>query len=579
MQKRTINILLWAFGGLVYLYILIRCFTLEPFIDEIWNFHLYVKTGDYNPFTAHLDANNHFISTFLNRLSFLIFGDNFIAMRLVESAFFILFFNYLMKIRSIMKNKKLGAFLVLTLCSIFFINSFFSLARGYGISLALLTGAIFHLIEYANHFKLKDILFISVFGSLAIWSNLAFIPIIGLVFLLGILISIQNKDFKSIFLLILIGGIPYFAGAIHALELKAAGELYIGGKTGFYSDVILNLPNELLGFEGVWMFLVWGFLTGIFIFLNLKKISWNKNSGIILILFISTLFSAILMHVFMGINYPQNRVAIHFILLGVLSFYFLLDMGEKFWIVGVYPFTIFLLHSLTHFNFSYSAPWQQNVLMRNDITIIENEQRNQEELFTLSSPFSFKSYVHYFNYDNPFRMNVPQWKDFPSETADYLITTYNQAGVNQGLYDTVYTNPISGVTIFERSEKVLWKPLANIQVPPISSRDSLISILKLDLQPESNMMKVSYTGNLQTNDEAAIGFLVINISNEAEVFGEEFIMLDRYFNNFSAYRQLEIAHYFNKLPKETIDVEVYLLNISRSEWNLEDFKISLSQTN
>ncbi len=50
--------------------------------DESATFFYYVQNGDFLPYTSHVDANNHFLNSFLAWICLRLFGDAPLALRL-----------------------------------------------------------------------------------------------------------------------------------------------------------------------------------------------------------------------------------------------------------------------------------------------------------------------------------------------------------------------------------------------------------------------------------------------------------------------------------------------------------------
>ena len=144
-EPRSLGILI-AFP--LFIYIVLRALHVPPYSDEVITFFTYVQTGDFQPFYAHVDANNHVLNSLLAHASYLIFGNSIFALRLPNVLFFLLYLYFAWQIRNLFRSNSVGLLWFITICTCHYLITFFHLARGYGISMALLLGALYHLLAF-----------------------------------------------------------------------------------------------------------------------------------------------------------------------------------------------------------------------------------------------------------------------------------------------------------------------------------------------------------------------------------------------------------------------------------------------
>src|SRR5665213_1523943 len=144
-HSKTINITLWVIGILLFAYTISRAFLLSFTRDESFTYLEYVRKGilvlsHYNT----TSANNHLLNTWLMELSSKIFGISEFSLRLPNVLAHTLFLIYSAKLVAKLNSNLLiiGSFLILNLNP--FLLDFFSLARGYGLSIALMMASLYY---------------------------------------------------------------------------------------------------------------------------------------------------------------------------------------------------------------------------------------------------------------------------------------------------------------------------------------------------------------------------------------------------------------------------------------------------
>lgn len=492
MQNKRSTYFLYAFGAVVLVYLIVRSLSVPPYPDEILNYHVYVDTGEFIPFLSYPDANNHLISTFFNWISYQLFGSNVIWMRFFEVASFFLFFGFLMKLRQFFKNVIVANSFVIAVSSGFFILTFFSLARGYGMSIAFFIAAIYFLLQAYKVQDLKAVLFGFVFCSFTLWSNLSMsvsILIISALFLFQLLKSwSQYKlNWKLLGLILFFGIIPIGIALAYGFYLKSHHAFWLGGNKGFIEDIVLKLSYNTLGDKGIWSFLLIAGLTGLFAVLNFKKFQLKSELLIITILCLGTLFGTVVLHFLIGVNYPHNRAALHILIVSLLFIFFVFDQADN-WTkyFAIIPAIIFFVHHLLNLNLSYPSGWKDSTIDKPFYDVIKLKQAKSEKLLTINAPFYFGEVIHYYNYRQPIRMNNVQWAGYPNKIADYIIANPTDKVENNGEFDTACFNPVTQIALLERKIKTDWQLLKSENYINLKKNDTVIKLGSMELTVESD---------------------------------------------------------------------------------------------
>lgn len=271
-------------------------------------------------------ANHHLLNTWL--MSFCgLFSYHEWCLRLPSVFGFVLYAFFLLKI---IKDFSI-AFQVLFFIPLLLLNTylldFFSLARGYGLSIGLATGALYFLLQTPQQF-IRNSMLSMLMASLATLANLNLINFYIMVVLILLVrlffTSEMENKWKRIFGLIL----TLYSTALlvfllkRLLMLKELGELYYGNSSlidGFNSLIIWSLdfsvlPDALIptiDFIILAMFIIAGVLI-------LVTKQFGSNKAILFYINFGITLGLCIEHFFFQSLFPQNRTAVYLIPLLVL---------------------------------------------------------------------------------------------------------------------------------------------------------------------------------------------------------------------------------------------------------------------
>lgn len=198
-------------------------------------------------------ANNHVLNTSLMQITSALFGNSEVSLRLPNILALGIYLAFTLLIIKRLQSMllRLAGFVLVNLNLYCF--DFFSLARGYGLALAFTSSSLYVLVLFFENRRQSSfyvyMFMSSVIGAIAVLSNFAFINYY--LSLLTVTILLLLFDFrwqiKKMFCNIkfhfyfIINGIFTSFFVIKLLDLQHRGELYFGGKEGFFKDTIGSL--------------------------------------------------------------------------------------------------------------------------------------------------------------------------------------------------------------------------------------------------------------------------------------------------------------------------------------------------
>lgn len=205
-----------------------------------------------------------------------------------------------------------------------------------------------------------------------------------------------------------------------ALQLKSQGELYFGGRTGFYNDTILSLSRTFayhqlnIGLANIIFTSLFGFaalFSIIEIYKAIKKKSFDLNI-IIPILFLLSILSPIAQHLVFDTNFLCERTAILYYPLLILVLLNSINSSSS-WIFngGIKLLSIsFLTHLILTFNVSYCYSWRYDSGSKEVISILkqESDKKIGDQSISLGIDYLFTPSVWYYRSSTSFHNLLQQ---------------------------------------------------------------------------------------------------------------------------------------------------------------------------
>jgi hypothetical protein len=236
-------------------YVSIRAATLSFTHDESFSYTRFV----HDPFTSvvfydELSANNHLLNTLAMKVADSTFGASELALRAPTVAAFAVYVVALwLLLRRVSRwpARLLGFSLAIANP---YLLDFFSLARGYGLALALVAASAALTVGYVERPTLPTALGSAAFAALAVFASFVTIGYFVGVLLVTVLRIVVPKDGRSdgppLGRLAAALSLPAVVVLVFTLppqiRLRRAGELYFGGEDGFWRDTVRSLVSSTL---------------------------------------------------------------------------------------------------------------------------------------------------------------------------------------------------------------------------------------------------------------------------------------------------------------------------------------------
>jgi hypothetical protein len=421
--------LIIVFGVLFFTYTCARAYLLSITWDEAFSCLNYISRGVFwlDRFEL-MSANNHVLNSLGGIVFTKLFGLSEFILRISSLIAHLFFLYYSAKLVLTFDNKwmALSGFLILNANP--YLLDFFSLSRGYGLSIGFMMASVYYLyLLHTKGYKTGHVFFAIVFAELSVLGNLTMliylIALIGLICLL--LIYNHYKNSKQILLSIKNGANQMIAPGVliliflyfiipYSFELKNARALFMGGDNGFWQDSVETIiprliysfePNSVLYFILKVVFVLIVAVASIYVGVkhaSKKTTNHNMFLGSLLLLFFMIIAGAVLQHHVLGTLYFIERAVLFLFILLLLIFIFLLNevSKENFkWSIITYLFAgITMFHFLYFMNFKYVFDWKEDCETKEMLSDLEALKKQPEIKYNvmIGIPLFFESSINYY---------------------------------------------------------------------------------------------------------------------------------------------------------------------------------------
>ncbi|MEO8066819.1 MAG: hypothetical protein ABI599_03905 [Flavobacteriales bacterium] len=513
---------LWFSGValITFLYVVARAI-LVPFVhDEAATFNVYVPFGEFLPWRSHWDAGNHFLNTALGIVGYKLFGMEQLALRGGNVLSFGLYALMVFRLGGHVRDRAVRWCLWLGLLLCPFLLEFFALFRGYGLEMAFFAWGLYALLCFVRDGRtgqLVQVLAALCFANACILALLPFWAIVlGLLALL--IISDSNgvaHKARSFVVWLLLGVVPLVFAARLAMEMQRQGLLYYGSPDGFISVTLSTLCRFVLGADST---AVLGSVVVLFVAITIVALrkafvdrAWRSPLLLVVVLLWCEAIARIAMASILGVNFPEDRAALHLVPLFIISVALCTDvLAVK---RGSLRYAAFILLVL---------PLRTVVTTNTDHTVLWPEhsppRRYVDRLLALQSaqdrPLVIGCY-HSMHYSLPFAARVrgqqlplPQTAGFPEGPHDVRIA--EDAQLQQALsgFHEVDADASTGLHLLERNTPL---PARLVSTHPFSREktdEEFIEVLRLDSLGGSDDLLVELGAVLSTTEPATINLVV-----------------------------------------------------------------------
>jgi MFS family permease len=413
----------------LWVYVILRAMLVPWVHDESTSLYWFLERECFLPYVALWDAGNHFLSSAIGVLGHKLWGLSLFGSRAGSVLAFPLFAWAAFRIGSLLNDRLVRwcCWSALLFCP--FLLDFFSLFRGYGLGMAFFLVAVDGAIRYHTGRQTRDMVQALLGFALADFAVLSLVPLWALVVaLLAVDLFAQWRntriiELQKVLLWIVLGVLPLLFGLMLSWEMRRRGLLYHGSLNGFVPVTLASLSKFVLGSVLPIVLLGAGAsVVGATVALFLRS-TWRGPLLVVAALLWADVCMRIAMALLLGVNYPEDRAALHMVPLAILVIAFAVDaLAARIQVLRFVALLLLVLpmRSLITANLDHTLLWpEQSVPLRFLEHIVQEE--GGERRLAIGAYHQLSVALPYAARINGLSLNPPDVQGFPHTPTDYRI--------------------------------------------------------------------------------------------------------------------------------------------------------------
>jgi len=397
-------------------------------------------------------ANNHLINTLWVKLCYFIGFDSLFLLRLPSVVSFLFYLYFSQRITSRISPGYIGlACFFLLSCNLFLLD-FFGLARGYGMSIAFMMGALCLGIETLEDFSLDKSIKSLIMGSFAVISIYSMIHFWAALFFGLHLIPLVCRDFnrfkKMLSRSLIVGGGLFVIIAPLVSLLMWRNALYYGGRRGIYQDTILSLTKysfyslDLKPIHYIFSIALISVFVLVAVFSVLRRPDVLSLRNFILFIVACSGLEIFVSHKLLGVLYPIDRVALFLYPIVILALFLSLEALRRWVVVSVSGILVcvFSLIFVLNVNCYKTIQWHFDSRTEEVLAAINRQGEATGRVVSLGFDAALASSMKYYIQKNKYSFirSVPYDEALTSPELDYYAHVSERPNLDEGWRANVY---------------------------------------------------------------------------------------------------------------------------------------------
>lgn len=502
-RERLLFLLLAALAGM---YVVLRA-ALVPWVhDECASLFWFVERGEYLPWKAHWDANNHVLSSAIGTAVYRVAGLGLFASRIGSVLAFVAYAWAAYHLGRRLQEPLIRWCLWAALLACPFVIEFFSLFRGYGLELAFWLVALEGLLRLVGKWRTSYLVVTLAALFLANAAVLALLPIWALivaalctVFLWKWRSGAIRAPQQQLVTLVAFGVVPMVLGALFAFALRDRGLLYHGSTEGFMAVTVSSLLRYTLGVDGV---LAGTSVLLIALFASVTLLIRVEGRGALALMVLvlwADVAIRITMAVVLDVNYPKDRAAIHLVPLFVLVVAFAVDRISGRW-TGLRLLALVLLvlplRTFALMNLSATGLWPEQSLPQEVVRALLRPGSNGNDV--IGAYHQHQLVVPYGARLLGLPAPLVHWADFPHGHYDRMLVDARVTEADKVGHHKVACAPGNGVCVFERGHPIEWKDADALDLDGVEGSQEFVELWRGDTVPDDRQLSIVIEGDLSS---------------------------------------------------------------------------------
>ena len=477
MLDKHFNKIFWFSAFAVFVVVCLRAFFIPFSHDEAATFFFYIQSDNYLPYKAHVYTNNHVLNSALANLCWHIAGSHRFVLRAPNIlAFLLLSFGLYRNFKYMKQVSSKILVSVLFLLTYNFLD-FFSLSRGYGLSLGFMLLGLSYLIDYFEEEKFKSLVIFSLCWQLALAANMILVAVI-LVLLCYIFVFQYKKrtekggrvifTMNNIVLQLINLGILVF-WVRFSFFCKEKGVLDYGVGDSYWLVTFQSLIKLLFGTDEIWFQVLIGavyLVVFIFLMIDIWRESFYIKDLFKPDLFYSFVFLLLVGAFFMQkkilhVNFPEDRTGLFFFLFFGMALAFLIDKRPSVYgkVFTVLVFVSSLSYTIFSFSTSDFSTFLYHTMPKNIYERLLTEHKKENKLFTIGGHRVREMNYAFANYRGGSVLNAMDNSEEMQMNCDYYYAMKREKPFYDAYYEEIEEDKHWDRVLLKRREKIEHVPI------------------------------------------------------------------------------------------------------------------------
>ncbi|WP_417611054.1 ArnT family glycosyltransferase [Owenweeksia hongkongensis] len=556
---------------------------LNPLVnDEAYTFLYFIYTDRFIPFdTIFWSANNHPVNSLLTWVCYKLIGLEEWALRLPNVLAFILFTLYSFKIGTLLRSTWIRWSFWVSLLATPYLLELFGYTRGYGLSIAFFTAAIWHFIKAVERKKLLLDWQTWLFMIFALFSNLNLVNSYFIWILLFAFFSFGTTSWLKWTLHIFIRASILIIPILMGLQLKFYDQLYFGFQTNIL-DSFHSLLAALYGdISPVWCFFIIAvtILTAIGIVISKISSPQSKNTYFIIGIFLTlNILASLVQFWFLDVNLPRERTTIHWYFLLIASLFFSLDFIQTYWKKAFFlciPLLLIPLGQIHRYNLFRASldDWALQQFSDDFYNDLVKLQKDNNQLLTFESNVLFNKHVYdYLNMKNGTQLNDLQYAwNITNTSADIVLISDSLGQFPAKDYKIISSDKQNSTSLLKRKSPKILTPVYNYQIPhpdKIENQRYEFGDIGLDTLKNKNLL-FSFSMDIRASSAPHLLYTTIELKDSiGEIIATEQIEITPLRHDWTNASNTKFTFTWYNIPASANLAHVYI-------WNYRVPKISV----
>ena len=440
------------------LLVLLRAWLIPFAHDEVATFYFYVQPGSFIPFYSHVDANGHFLTNVGTWLCYKLFGSSPLALRLPNVLAFVLLCLASYRLSRLLNGIFAKLLLLFGLVVAFHFAAFFSLCRGYGLSMAFLLWAMSFFYAAVEQGDIKKLGWFVFTSQLALAANLTLVFVLlicsGIILVWRLLVD--KRMSAGVVLLWLLHFALLAFWIAYAFYLQHNGALYYGSGDSYWHVSFVSLIDTVFfhhplmhGLVALVFSLLLVYWCYAFYQRGLRFITHSRFALTFFVLLV-LVFSFFALKQLFHVNYPEDRTGLFFYVFFVLSLAFKVSELRYVYQPVSIIFSVFVLLHLVFYVNLHHHPWRiYETFPQRFVNTLCAAQKQSTQKITIGGHRLREFIYGFMNYNSGGMLNHMTSPEAMQMNADYAVAYKADAPYYHRYYDEIDSDATWGFVLLK----------------------------------------------------------------------------------------------------------------------------------